>query len=426
MLEGRKALLDAIQLGETTFLELKEVRFAGSKLRGPGRDVLADELAAFANGRGGVCVLGVNDRREVVGIPDDRLSQVTVLVRDICTDLVDPPLVPVIDLLRLPSNTGEEVAVVKVEIERSPSVHRSPGGHLHRVGDSKRRMSQEYLERQLRERSRTRFMGFDEQIVPGATVEALRPELWDRFRTARTGGGRYEVLSKLHMARRDRTGAPKPTVAGILMASADPRRWLPNAFIQAVAYRGRQVRPRGRESAYQVDAQDISGPLDAQVEDACRFVVKNMRVEGFKSLGRVDRAQFDITAVFEAVVNAVAHRDYSMHGSKIRLQMFSDRLELYSPGAIVNSMTVESLVHLQASRNEVLTSLLAKCAVPEDVPWLATDRENLMDKRGEGVRIVLENSLELSGMEPVYRLIADSELLLTIYAASSTGSDEGE
>jgi len=141
-------------------------------------------------------------------------------------------------------------------------------------------------------------------------------------------------------------------------------------------------------------------------------------------MGRRDVPQFDMTAVFEALVNAVAHRDYSIHGSKIRLQMFADRLEVYSPGAISNTMTVESLAYRQAARNEALTSLLAKCGVPAGLDWLETDRRTLMDKRGEGVRIVLENSERLSGRRPEYRLIDDSELLLTIYAAEVVAEAE--
>lgn len=62
--------------------------------------------------------------------------------------------------------------------------------------------------------------------------------------------------------------------------------------------------------------------------------------------------QFDLTAVFEAVVNAVAHRDYSVYGSKIRLRLFSDRLELFLPGPLANAMTVESLAFRLATRNE--------------------------------------------------------------------------
>lgn len=124
-----------------------------------------------------------------------------------------------------------------------------------------------------------------------------------------------------------------------------------------------------------------------------------------------------MTAVFEAVVNAVAHRDYSIFDSKVRLKLFADRLELYSPGAIANTMTVESLVYRQACRNETITSLLAKCPVPDDAEWLDMSRRTFMEKRGEGVRIVLENSERLSGRLPDYRLIDDAELLLTIYAA---------
>ncbi len=418
MFDGREELLEAIRLGETTFLEFKEVRFAGGKVRGPNRRDLADELAAFANGRGGVCVLGINDKsREIVGIPDDRVQQVVTLVRDVCTDSIEPPLVPVIDALRLPSEGGEELAVVKVEIERSLFVHRSPGGHLHRVGDSKRKISQEYLARLFQQRSQTRIIRFDEQIVHQASVDELVPELWERFRTSRTGDDRDGLLPKLHMARRDDRGVLRPTVAGVLVASRDPREWLPNAFVQAVAYRGRRVRPRGWDAPYQMDASDIAGPLDRQVEESCRFVARNMKVLGFKELGRVDRPQFDMTAVFEAMVNAVAHRDYSIHGSKIRLRLFDDRLEISSPGSIANSMTAENLAYLQASRNEVITSLLAKCPVPADIPWLETDRETLMDRRGEGVRIILENSLRLAGREAEYRLIDEAELLLTIHAA---------
>ena len=425
MFDSRKELLDRIRLGEATSLELKEVRFAGGKIRGPGRDELADELAAFANGRGGVCLLGVADSPpEIVGIPVDRLEAVVVFVREVCIDSMDPPLVPAIDPLWLPATTGEELAVVKIDVPRSLFVHRSPGGFLHRVGDAKRVMSAEYLARLFQQRSQTRIIRFDEQAVAAAAVSDLVVELWERFRTPRTGDARDDLLTKLRLACADEAGTLRPTVAGVLMATDDPRRWLPNAYIQAVAYRGTVIRPDQSGQPYQLDAADIAGPLDTQVEQACRFVAKNMRVEAFKHLGRADRPQFDMEAVFEAVVNAVAHRDYSIHGSKIRLRLFEDRLELYSPGGIPNAMTVERLVHLQSSRNEVVTSLLAKCSVPVDIPWLRTDRTTLMDKRGEGVRIILDNGEQLAGRTPEYRLVDEVELVLTIYAPGATREPE--
>lgn len=421
MLDNVADLLEKIRLGEDSFLELKEVRFAGQRVSAPHRDALADELAAFANSRGGVCVLGVDDTREVLGIPLDRLDWVEDFVRQLCLDRINPPLAPVIERLTLPSSTGEQLPVLKVDVGRSLFVHRSPGGYLHRVGSAKREMAPDYLARLFQQRSQARIIRFDEQPVPGARLDDLADDLWRRFASARIQDTREVLLDKLAMARPDADGSIRPTVAGVLMASADPRRWLPNAFIQAVAYRGSEVLPQG-DSAYQLDAQDITGPLDAQVLAACHFVKKNMQVFATKHEGRHDLPQYDLTAVFEALVNAVAHRDYSIHGAKIRLRMFADRLELYSPGAIPNTMTVESLPYRQAARNEALTSLLAKCAVPDENREF-TGRSAMMDKRGEGVQIILESSERLSGKRPDFRLVDESELLLVIPAAVPSGSE---
>ena len=89
-------------------------------------------------------------------------------------------------------------------------------------------------------------------------------------------------------------------------------------------------------------------------------------------------------------------------------------------------MTVESLPYRQSARNETLSSLLAQCTVPANIPRLETDRRTLMDKRGEGVRIILDNSERLSGKTPEYRLIDDAELMLTIYSAVPDLSLSGE
>ena len=424
MFDSIQELSDKIALGESTYLEFKEIRFAGERVAGPSRDRLADGLAAFANSRGGVLVLGVSDRtREIIGIDESRLDAVVGFVRDVCADNLDPPLENVlVDRLRLPTGAGEHVAVVKVEVPRSLFIHRSPGGYFHRLADSKRRMSTDFLARMLQQRSQTRLIRFDEQPVAGATVESLSSRLCESFRTARSDTDADTFLRKLGIVASDDEGLQRPTVAGVLVACDEPRRWLPNAYIQAVAYRGASIQTASGAEPYQLDASDIDGPVPAQIADACRFVFKNMKMAAVKLMGRQDKPQYDMTAVFEAVTNAVAHRDYSIHGSKIRLRLFDDRLELCSPGSVVNSLSVDSLRYRQAARNETLCSLLAKREVPGD-GWLATGRSHIMEKRGEGVPIILDNSTELSGREPQYRLIDDSELMLTIYAAAD---DSGE
>lgn len=282
-------------------------------------------------------------------------------------------------------------------------------------------MTPEYLARLFQQRSQARIIRFDEQTVPGATLDDLEPSLWERFRTERSDTDREALLGKLGMARRDEDGAWRPTVAGALIACPDPRRFIPNAFVQAVAYRGTEPRPSGEAAAYQIDAADLAGPLDAQVVEACRFVFKNMKVAATKVVGRTDHPQFHMGAVFEALVNAVAHRDYSVYGSKVRLRLFADRLEILSPGALPHTMDVDALRYRQSSRNEAVTSLLARCRIPAEVPWLATARGTFMDKRGEGVSIVLDESERLSGRRPVYQMIDDAELALTIFAAEPPG-----
>ena len=417
MFDSKAELLEKIRLGEDSLIEFKAVRFTGDsqKIQAPARDGLADEIAAFANSAGGVLLLGVDDKtRDVEGIPLDRLDAVESLAREVCNDNIKPPLAPLIIRYFLPNESGEEKAIVKVDVSRSLFVHLSPGGYLHRIGSSKRVMAPDYLARLFQQRSQTRLIRFDEQAVPNATLDHLVPELWERFQTPRTSDAREDFLFKQGLARQDENATWLLTVAGVLMTTRDPRRWLPNAFIQAVVYQGLSAVPDRPDATYQLDAKDIAGSLDNQIVDACRFVARNTRVAARKDAGRIDLPQFDMTAVFEAVVNAVAHRDYSIHGAKIRLHLFRDRLELYSPGSLPNTMTEGSMIFRQAARNEVLTSLLARCSVPDEA-WLSTDRRMLMDKRGEGVRIILERSEAASGIRPEYRLLDDAELCLTIY-----------
>ena len=103
------------------------------------------------------------------------------------------------------------------------------------------------------------------------------------------------------------------------------------------------TRYRGADRASgQLDAQQIVGPVHQQIADAVRFAVRNMRVAARKTPGRVDMPQYSPEAIFEALVNAVAHRDYSMSGRRIRLSMFEDRLEIDSPGALPSGMTIAS------------------------------------------------------------------------------------
>ncbi|MCC6221471.1 MAG: putative DNA binding domain-containing protein [Deltaproteobacteria bacterium] len=411
MYENPSDLLKQIALGEDSVLELKSVEFSGNKVSGPHRDALADELAAMANTASGIIVLGVDDKsREVQGIPLEKLDIVEAWLRSICNDSIDPPLDCLIRRLLVPAKQGGEKAILRVDVPRSLFVHKSPNGYFRRIGSSRREMKPDVLERLFQQRSQVRLIRFDEQIVPGTSPDNLNPKLWSRFRTVISPRADQEFLEKMKLIAKDEDGAMRATVSGILMASDAPESFICSAFIQSVCYRGVE-----RSAAYQLDAKDITGPLDVQIRDACKFVERNMRVFAVKAPNRIETPQFSMNAVFEAVVNAVAHRDYFIYGSKIRLHLFSDRLEIFSPGAIPNTMTVDSISERQSARNELISSLLARC--PMNVDAIGSKRNFIMDKRGEGVPIIITESEKVSGRKPVYRLLDDSELMLTIFAA---------
>ncbi len=398
-------LADRIRLGEDSTLELKRVEVAGQRVGSPDRGDFADELAAMANGRGGTVVLGVDDRKEALGIPLDDLDTVERWVREICNDSVRPALDADIRKLAVKNSAGQSVPVIRIDLARSLFVHRSPGGYFRRIGSSRREMAPEALARLMQERSYSRLMRFDETIVPGTAPADLHYALARRFTLSDPA---EDTLRKLQIMATDDDGAERLTIAGVLLCTPEPQRWLAHAYIQAVSYAGERT-----DIDYQTDSRDIRGPLDEQVAEALHFVRRNMMVRATKTMARSDRPQFSERAVFEALVNAVAHRDYSMAGSRIRLHLFGDRLELHVPGALANTLTPDSLHLRQASRNELIVSLLARCSAPTGI-----DRSRLMDRRGDGVPIIRKECEHLSGRLPEYSLPDESELRLVIWAAA--------
>jgi len=411
MFDTTHELLTQIRLGEDSSLELKDLRYKGDKVSEPHRNSMADEFASMANTCNGVFVLGVDNKsRLITGIPFDRLDSVEMWVRDICNGLITPQLFCRIRKIAVTVDDGDERYILRIDLPKSLFVHQSPGGYYERIGSHKRQISPDRLARLFQQRSQARMIYFDEQAVTSASTSALEKTLWSRFTTTASPPDE-EFLLKLRFLTRDEDGNVFPTVSGILIACPEPHDYLPGAFIQAVAYQGAE-----RNAANQLDAHDITGPIDKQIEDACSFVKKNMRVLAVKEPARRDIPQYSLQAVFEAVVNAVAHRDYSMSPSKIRLHLFSDRLEIFSPGTIPNTMTIDTLSIRQVTRNELLTSMLSRC--PVKPMESETHRHYYIDRRGEGVPIILTESEKLSGRIPEYRLLDDSELMLTIYAAN--------
>lgn len=403
-----RELVYQVRLGEDSAYEFKSLTIKGNKVDQPGRDSVADELAAFANAGGGIIVFGVADKtRAVEGIAREDLNTVDLWLANIARDAIDPPLPIETRLLEIPDSQGDQKPVVWVRVSKSVFVHKSPHGYFHRVGSSKREMSPELLARIFQQRSMVRLIRFDEQLVPQTTRDAIAPELKTRF----LRGDLPEItqLKKLYLIGDDESGELRLTVSGVLLLTARPADYLSSAYIQCVAYSGTE-----RNAEYQLDAQDCDGPVDEQIRHAFNFVKRNMRVEAVKRPGRIDIPQYDLAAVFEAIVNAVAHRDYAMHGARIRLHLFANRLELSTPGGLPYSLTVDSMEANSITRNETLVNLLSRYYPADPV----SKRQNLIERRGEGVPTILTASENLSLRRPCYEQIDHTELKLTIYAAS--------
>ena len=256
------------------------------------------------------------------------------------------------------------------------------------------------------------FPSFDQEIAPSAGWEDLDPEFVSPFRARHLEHDLRVLAWRVGLLAGREAANARPTLAGVLVASRTPERWLPNAFIQAFPHGSRTVAEHPGDTG---DGVEIRGPLPVQIENACRFVFH------YQSRRRDGSPQYDMPAVFEALVNAVLHRDYSIYGPRIRLSLFPDRLEIISPGALAGSMKVEYLGYRRAVRNRAINSLLLRLPARRDGPWMEGAGAYFSDRPGQGVERILARSEAHSGRTPEYQMLGESELRLTIFAA---GTDE--
>ena len=393
-----------IRLGEDSLREFKQIKIAGGRLESPKRDDLADEIAAFANAKGGKLWCGVTDQGDVQGLSRDEIVRLDSIVVEVSSDAIKPAV-------RIHTYHAEldGKLLLVVEVPQGESQHDSPSGPYLRVGASKRKMTSDERLRLSQRRGQARFRSFDEQAVPNTGYRTLDESLWKPLLSVEGAANTDSSLRKLALLTDDESGSRRATVAGVLLCTRSPEEWLPGAHILATCYRGPD------RASGQIDTQKITGPLNRQIAEALAFATRNMQVAARKDPACVDLPQYSDRALFEAVVNAVVHRDYSMRRSKIRLSMFSDRLEIQSPGSLPNNLTIESMAERQATRNEALASLLGRMPVGDVLG--SQDRRYFMERRGDGISIIRRETKALVGRPPKYRLIDESELCLNIPSA---------
>ncbi|MCY3869257.1 MAG: putative DNA binding domain-containing protein [Gemmatimonadetes bacterium] len=398
-----------LRLGEDSQWEFKQIAFSGNRPTSPRRDDLADEIAAFANANGGVLLCGVTDEGEIQGLSREQVVELDAVLVEVSSDAIKPAV-------RISTYHREldGKRFLLVEVPQGEAQHDSPGGSYVRVGGSKRRMTSDERLRLAQQRGQARFLWFDKQPVSDTGLGTLDEALWKPLLSAEGRIDPETALEKMGLLGRDEHGTMRATVAGLLFCSHTPEEWLPNACITATHYRGTD------RASGQLDTQTITGPLNRQIAEAVAFAVRNMRVGAYKDPARMDLPQYSAEALFEALVNAVVHRDYSIRGSRIRLSMFADRVEIQSPGTLANRLTVDELEYRQATRNEVLASVLGR--MPTSGIQGVGGRLFIMERRGDGVPIIRRETRELAGRLPRFDLVGGADLRVTLPAASTEPS----
>jgi ATP-dependent DNA helicase RecG len=301
-------------------------------------------IVAFANTAGGVLLVGVEDRTGHVRGVEDALD-LEERIANLVSDSISPRLVP--DLEILPWRRSQVVAVQVHPVSTRPHFLKREGmerGVYVRVGSTNRRADAAMVQELRRV---ARGATFDEQPMPDLNSEAVD------FRAASESFAAVRKLARRDMETlrliTDYQGRKVPTIGGVLLFGLDREQHFPDAWVQAGRF-------GGTDKTRILDRAEIRTLPVRAVEDAIAFVEKHaLRGADIGPVRRRERWNLPPVAIREAMVNAVAHADYSQHGAPIRVSIFEDRLEIENPGLLPFGLTVEDLEHgVSKLRNRVI------------------------------------------------------------------------
>ncbi len=317
-------------------------------------DDLATALTAFANTDGGQLILGVSNDRRVVGVADtDKVMQT---LDQVAYQNCEPPLTIVQETLEV-----EDVWVVVVSVPKGDQrpYRTGSGSYFVRTASGRRRASRQEL---LRLFQAVESLYYDETLVLRASFADLDASAFEYYvqrayqrPLEQLDIGYEELLRNLGYVRQQ-AGRDYPTMACLLFFGREPQRFFPQAHLVAARIPGTDF------SALPSDNKLIQGTAPAMLEDAARFLRIHLRtahrIQGFEPEVYPELPE---EALREVLVNALAHRDYTVP-APVRIFIFDDRVEVRTPGGLPNTVTIEAirLGAIHVLRNPTIYTLLGR------------------------------------------------------------------
>ncbi len=336
-------------------------------------DDVTKEMSALLNLEGGVILLGVEKDQRITGLTRNR-ETAEEWVMNTARNNLQPPTTPVWTSITM--EDGSIVGVVELPADSPGKPHKARRGgawvSFTRVGSESNRATRE---EEARLYLAARLVRYEIKPVPDMGLECLDFDRIENYFSEilnRSAPGPADVESwrrlllnsDLLVAAGDGENA---SVAGLLLFGENPNRRLPQAGVTAAAF------PGVEKDYNMIDEERIRGPLvsiiskrSAAVEKGVidrtvDFVKRNMGSKAWlEDARRRRKGAFPLEAVREAVVNAVAHRDYAREGTDIEVSLYADRLEVISPGRLPNGVTVDKMREgvVRVARNELLKEIL--------------------------------------------------------------------
>ncbi len=349
-------------------------------------DDLAASLVAFANTDGGQLVLGVANDRSLLGVEDP--DRVTRVIDDVAANNCEPPLTVVQEILR-PEGTAP-VVVVNVEKGDMRPYLTSRGIPYIRTTSGRRKASREKL---LRLFQATKSLYYDETRLPRLTLADLDLDALERY-LQKTGQENLQSDRERLLQNWGLLSDGHPTLAGLVLFGREPQRHLPYAQINAARF------PGNDSSVEPSDRKDLTGRLLDVIDEAQRFLDLHLttrhEIRGFEP---EPRPELPKEVLREAIVNAVAHRDYTVQGP-VRLFIFDDRIEIHTPGKPPNDVDEDAMrAGMSVVRNPHIYTRLSDAG--------------LVTGAGTGIKRIVRLVTEATGHDVVIS-IREFETLLTI------------